>query len=148
MRMRSSSWTKSGTFFASQTFKTPALGTETTRKGLRLVLSTGPLPPSVYLGDTDVIHVIKWTRPSPSIFAYCKRSETGRWEGLGTRLHNVCIDMRVCLSNINQYALSSFLPLRKECSWTIFLPLWKECSRTVFHPLRKECTCSWTLCRM
>ena len=36
--------------------------------------------------DTDVIHVIKWTRPSPSVFAYCKRSKTGRWEGLGTRL--------------------------------------------------------------
>ena len=28
----------------------------------------------------------KWTRPSPSVFAYCKRSKTGRWEGLGTRL--------------------------------------------------------------
>ena len=52
----------------------------------------GPLPPSVYLHvgiDTDVIHVIKWTRPSPSIFAYCKRSKTGRWEGLGTRLHDI-----------------------------------------------------------
>ena len=36
--------------------------------------------------DTDVIHVIKWSRPSPSVFAYCKRSKTGRWEGLGTRL--------------------------------------------------------------
>ena len=41
------------------------------------------LPPSV---DTDVIHVINDTRPSPSIFAYCKRSKTGRWEGLGTKL--------------------------------------------------------------
>ena len=36
--------------------------------------------------DTDVIHVIKWTRPSPSVFVYCKQSKTGRWEGLGTRL--------------------------------------------------------------
>ena len=43
----------------------------------------GSLPPSVYLGRQNVI---KWTRPSPSIFAYCKQSKTGRWEGLGTRL--------------------------------------------------------------
>ena len=28
----------------------------------------------------------KWTRPSPSIFAYCKRSKTGQWEGLGMSL--------------------------------------------------------------
>ena len=33
-----------------------------------------------------VIHVIKWTRPPPSVFAYCKRFKTGRWESLGTRL--------------------------------------------------------------
>ena len=30
--------------------------------------------------------MINDTRPSPSIFAYCKRSKTGRWKGLGTRL--------------------------------------------------------------
>ena len=51
----------------------------------------GPLPSSVYIPryiDIDVIHIIKWTRPnSPSIaFAYCKRSKTGWWEGLGMRL--------------------------------------------------------------
>ena len=40
-------------------------------------------PPQV---DTVVIHMIKWTRPSPSVIAYCKRSKTGQWEGLGTRL--------------------------------------------------------------
>ena len=28
----------------------------------------------------------KSTRPSPSILAYCKRSETGQWEGLGMSL--------------------------------------------------------------
>ena len=33
----------------------------------------GPLPLSV---DTDIIHVINDTRPSPSVFA--KRSKTGR----------------------------------------------------------------------
>ena len=46
--------------------------------------------PSVYLVDTDIIHVIKW--PSPSVIAYCKQSKTGRWKGLGMRLvymHNL-----------------------------------------------------------
>ena len=38
----------------------------------------GPLPPSVYLVDTDVIHVINDTRPSPSVFAYCKSWTVGR----------------------------------------------------------------------
>ena len=32
-----------------------------------------------------VIDMIKWTRPSPSIFAYRKQSKTGWWKGLGTR---------------------------------------------------------------
>ena len=44
-----------------------------------------PYPPLSTKVDTDVIHMIKWTRPFPSVFAYCKRSKTGRWEGLGTR---------------------------------------------------------------
>ena len=35
----------------------------------------GPLPLSVYTG---VIHVIKWTRPSPSVFVYCKNWTLGR----------------------------------------------------------------------
>ena len=39
-----------------------------------------------HLGRQNVIHVIKWARPSPSAFAYCKQSKTGWWEGLGTRL--------------------------------------------------------------
>jgi len=30
--------------------------------------------------------MMKFPRPSPSIFAYCKRSKTGGVEGLGTRL--------------------------------------------------------------
>ena len=38
----------------------------------------GPLTPSVYLVDTDVIHVINDTRPFPSIFAYCKSWTVGR----------------------------------------------------------------------
>jgi len=31
-------------------------------------------------------YVMKFPRPSPSIFAYCKQSKTGGVEGLGTRL--------------------------------------------------------------
>ena len=45
----------------------------------------GLLPLSTYEG-TNIIHMIKWTRPSPSVFVYCKWSRTGQWEGLGTRL--------------------------------------------------------------
>ena len=51
----------------------PALGVaETTRYGLRVVLLMGEhsLPPPLSTKvDTDVIHVIKYTRPPPSIFA-------------------------------------------------------------------------------
>ena len=46
-----------------------------------------PFPLSVYLGRQNVIHVIKWTRPSPSsLHTVCKPSKTGQWEGLGMRL--------------------------------------------------------------
>ena len=31
-------------------------------------------------------HVVRNPRPSPSVFAYCKRSKTGGGKGLGTRL--------------------------------------------------------------
>ena len=70
-------------FFTSRTFETPALGGETTSSFFCLGDAS---PPSVYLGRHNVVRVIKWTRPSPSIFACCKRSKTGRWEGLGVRL--------------------------------------------------------------
>ena len=51
--------------------------------------STGdPSPPLLSTEvDTDVIHMINDTRPSPSVFACCKRSKTGRLEGLGTGLY-------------------------------------------------------------
>ena len=42
------------------------------------------LPPSVYLGSTDVIHVIKWTRPSSSVLctASDQKLDDGKaWEG-------------------------------------------------------------------
>ena len=34
----------------------------------------------------DITHVTRSPRPSPSVFAYCKRSNTGGGNGLGTRL--------------------------------------------------------------
>ena len=36
--------------------------------------------------DTDVIHVIKWTRPSSSILLTASNQKLGQWEGLETRL--------------------------------------------------------------
>ena len=36
-----------------------------------------------------VDHELRFTRSSPSIFAYCKRSKTGAGEGLGTRLEDL-----------------------------------------------------------
>ena len=38
----------------------------------------GPLPPLSTYVDTDVIHMINDTRPSPSDFAYCKNWTVGR----------------------------------------------------------------------
>ena len=49
-------------------------------------LYQGLLPPLSTYVDTDIVHVINAPRPPPSIFAYCKCSKTGQWEGLGTRL--------------------------------------------------------------
>ena len=49
----------------------------------------GPLPPSVYLGRSDVIHVINWTRPS-FIYAYCNNWMVGRPGKLGMRLKKLC----------------------------------------------------------
>ena len=55
------------------------------RKCAKCILLIGDhSPPApVYLGRQ---YGIKWTRPSPSIFAYCKRPKTGRWEGQETKL--------------------------------------------------------------
>ena len=48
--------------------------------------NNGPPPPQSTMVDADISHVIKWTRPSPSVFAYYMRSKPGQWEGLGTSL--------------------------------------------------------------
>ena len=53
-----------------------------------------PSPPLCTKVDTDVLHMIKYTRPSPSVFAYCKRSKIGQWKGLRMKLlgtHAVCV---------------------------------------------------------
>ena len=42
-------------------------------------------------------HVRRFPRPSPSVFAYCKRSKTRGVEGLGTRLQFVCVVGVVCV---------------------------------------------------
>ena len=36
----------------------------------------------VYLGRHGTASFMSWTRASQSVYAYCKRSKTGRWEGL------------------------------------------------------------------
>jgi len=37
-------------------------------------------------------HMIRFPRPSPSVFAYCMQSKTGSVEGLETRLPGKCKD--------------------------------------------------------
>ena len=51
-------------------------------------LDGGHLPPSVYLCRHWHHSHDKCSRTSHSIFAYCKQSKTGRWEGLGTKLQD------------------------------------------------------------
>ena len=67
----------------------------------------------------DVIHVINAPRPSPSVFAYCKWSKTGRWEDLRTRL-------------IDTYLLTLYIVYRgrknntfcEHLIWPVCFPLW------------------------
>jgi len=55
------------------------LGTESIKKGL-VPLIGDPSPPLCYHGvDTDILHIIKPTRPSPSVFAVLKVIKTGWW---------------------------------------------------------------------
>ena len=42
---------------------------------------------------------VRFTRPSGSVFAYCKRSKTGAEEGLGTRLIKIC-DGKIWISTL------------------------------------------------
>ena len=51
-------------------------------------LQGGGMPSSFHhVNDiSNVIYMIKWTRPSPSVFVYYKWSKTGWWESLEMRL--------------------------------------------------------------
>jgi len=61
--------------------------TDSTRKGFEILHQP---PPPVYITKTP--------RPSPSIFTYCKRSNTGGGNGMGTRLWSFCCSrLGVCM---------------------------------------------------
>ena len=70
-------------FFTLWKFNTPVLGSRLQKKkGIKITLSVGDPPHSVYLGKHDIF---------PSVLAYCKQFQTGQWDGLGTRLStNTC----------------------------------------------------------
>ena len=60
-------------------------------------------------------HVRRFPRPSPSVFAYWKRSKAGGVEGLGTRLHKRGVSKGgrpapplVCWGRRGQYPLKLF----------------------------------------
>ena len=58
------------------------------------------------------LHVTRSPRPSPAVFAYCKRSNTGGGNGLGTRLDifydHVCKPwIRYICSNLLEYVRQS-----------------------------------------
>jgi len=51
--------------------------------------------------------LVRFTRPSGSVFAYCKRSTTGAREGLGTRLATAAVV--ACSTNNGESALHELL---------------------------------------
>ena len=70
---------------------------------------------SVTTCDTCAVdHMVRFTRPSPSIFAYCKRPKTGGREGLATRLDRMgsmhcspChLHWRLLLMRLSKYTLT------------------------------------------
>ena len=64
-------------------------------------------------------HVVRFTRPSPSVFAYCKRSKTGAGEGLGTRLHHTINHVNVYYAFPSHYCLITCSNSRYQA---LFLP--------------------------
>ena len=72
-----------------------------------LLIKDSFLPLSTQV-DTDVIHVIKWTKssrhPLPHYFCILQAIKTGQWEGLGTRL------LYMWQSNIIPMRISSAQP--------------------------------------
>ena len=70
---------------ALRTFKTPPLWAEITRPQIRS-FNREPVLPLDYLGRHWHHSRDKMDQAFPSVFPYCKRSKTGRWEGLGMRV--------------------------------------------------------------
>ena len=64
-----------------RTLQSHGVGQDITRRTFEILRQA--LPPSRL---PDVMHMTLSPRPSPSVFAYCKRSKTGGRNGLGTRL--------------------------------------------------------------
>ena len=54
-----------------------------------------------------VDHVVNFTRPSGSIFAYCKRSKSGAMEGLEMRLIIVGISHYECQLKLKNNSMST-----------------------------------------
>ena len=52
-------------------------------------------------------HVVRFTRPSPSVFAYCKQSKTGAGEGLGMRLIGLQDERSLMKANVLDTALAN-----------------------------------------
>ena len=88
LRTRSSFLTKSTTytFRFTNVQNSSTWGRNYKIRPLARSFDGGPLPPSVYLGRHWHHSRDKWYQAFPLYFAYCKRSKTGRWEGLGMRL--------------------------------------------------------------
>ena len=77
------------------------------------------------LTDTDIVHMIKWTR-SPYVIAYCKQSKTGRKEALGTiegYLH-YSSSMMVALKVGRERGLER--SILTTLLWLLALKQWKE----------------------
>ena len=104
----------------------------------------GPLSPSVYLGRQNIIHVIKWTRPSPSIFAYCKRLKTGRWEGLGTRLplYHIHIGSENIFLHSKKGAFWPHTHVAAKCSLlaSTLITTLPDCATPLRNYISKQCT--------
>ena len=54
-------------------------------------------------------HVVRFTRPSGSVFAYCKRSKTWAEESLGTRLGTAPTNLEVWNSSVANTAVSNVI---------------------------------------
>ena len=78
-------------------FQTLQCGQDITRRTSRFFVGhICPPPPSCLPSRLpDVMHVTHSSRPSPSVFAYCKWSKTGGSNGLGTRITFPRLDIRL-----------------------------------------------------